>query len=57
MKKWIVEVPHNPDLYSVDGDLEKYLNSNPHPDHELFQVVLRGGGKDIYVVIWKLRET
>lgn len=52
LKKWIVEVPDG--LYSVDGDLEKYLNTNPHPGYTLSQAILRGGGSEsIYVLIWK----
>lgn len=50
-KYWIVEVPK--DIFSVDKDLEDYLNSFPHPGYILDHVILRGGGKDIYVLIWK----
>ena len=56
-KEWIVECPHN--MYDVDNDLEKYLNTDPHPNYILHQAILRHTRfitDQIYVLIWQLKE-
>lgn len=53
-KEWIVECPH--DIYDVDNDLEKYLNTNPRPGYTLHQAILRRTSfitDQIYILIWK----
>ena len=49
---WIVEHPEG--IYSIDGDIEKYLNSNPHPDYELHQVILVDNPTGVAVFVWKM---
>ena len=54
-KEWLVEVPDG--ILDVDADLERYLNSDPHPDYVLFQAIIRSRrpmGSPIYVLLWRL---
>ena len=55
-KEWIVEVPEG--LFTIE-DVEKYLNSIPHPGYDLFDIQFRwtmGSLSRIASLVWKRQE-